>query len=102
MSDPASKEFKEAFAKGRVAGLGIAALAISCVAFVQLLGAEKAIVGLVLGIVAYRSVAEPNRGRQWALIAIAVSSLYLVFMLAVLIFAGDDILQAIQALDQAT
>ncbi len=90
------------YARGRAVGFGIAALTISAVAFIQLLGAEKAIAGLVLGTLAYRSGAESDQSRKLAIAAIAVSSFYLVLMLVVLLFAGEDILHAIKALDQAT
>jgi hypothetical protein len=78
-------------------------LTISVVAFIQLLGAEKAIVGLVLGTLAYRGASEASpQGRRLAIAAIAVSLVYLLVMITVVLFAGEDLLNAIKALDKAS
>ncbi|NKB98080.1 MAG: hypothetical protein GKR90_06230 [Pseudomonadales bacterium] len=103
MADQTSQNFNAAFAAGRVAGLAVAALTISIVAFVQLLGAEKAIVGLVLGTLAYRGASDASpQGRRLAIAAIAVSLVYLLVMITVVLFAGEDLLDALKALDQAS
>lgn len=103
MADQTPQNIGEAFAAGRVAGLALAALTISVVAFIQLLGAEKAIVGLVLGTLAYRGASEASlQGRGLAIAAIAVSLVYLLVMITVVLFAGEDLLNAIEALDKAS
>ena len=103
MSDQTPNSNSEAFIAGRAAGLALAAMVISLVAFLQLLGAEKALVGLVLGVFAYRSALQGSmQTRRLSMAAIGIAILYILLLIAVLVFAGEDLLQAIMALDRAS
>jgi len=103
MADQNPQNIRDAFAAGRVAGLALAALTISVVAFIQLLGAEKALVGLVFGTLAYRGASGASlQARRLAIAAILVSLAYLILMIIVLLVAGEDVLDAIRAIDKAS
>lgn len=103
MPDESSPDILEAYAAGRVAGLALAAFTISVLAFLSLLGAEKAIVGLILGTLAYRGASNTSPpGHRLAIAAIAISTVYLLFLAAVLLYAGEDLLNLLKALDKVS
>jgi hypothetical protein len=83
--------FDSAFDQGRRNGLATAALALSVVSFVNLLGIEKSILAAVLGMVALQG-AEPirsllRRGR----IAIALAAVHASTVVVVLIVFRDKL-----------
>jgi hypothetical protein len=83
--------FESAFDQGRRTGLATAALALSVVSFVNLLGIEKSILAAILGMVALQG-ADPirsllRRGR----IAIALAALHATTVVIVLIVLRDKL-----------
>lgn len=80
---------------GRRQGLAIAALALGLVSFVNLLGAEKAILAIVLAAIAM-SGSKAKLVRRRASIAIGLSLLYVVTIAIVLVLFHDELGQFIQ------
>jgi hypothetical protein len=75
----------QAFDAGRRAGLATAALALSLVAFFSLLGAEKALLAIALGILARRGSQAGSVGRRLATVAIGIATVFLVSIVFILI-----------------
>ena len=75
----------KAFDAGRRAGLATAALALSLVAFFSLLGAEKALLAIALGVLARRGSQPGSVGRRLSTFAIGIASVFLVTIAFVLI-----------------
>jgi hypothetical protein len=73
--------------QGRREGFAIAALALSLVSFVHLLGAEKALLAIVLAVAAVRGGAglARRRGR----IALAIAGVYLVTCIVSVVMLRD-------------
>jgi len=91
---------REAFRQGRQAGLAVAAVATSAVAFVSLLGIEKAILAIVLAVLALHGAASKSRTRRLAFIAIGLGVLYaLTFAVMILLFR-DKLGELIHLLQQ--
>jgi len=101
MSEPnyPTKNHAEAAAlnKGRGEGLALAALALSIVSFVNMLGAEKALLAIVLAVLGLRS-AHSRASRRWCWIAIALASVYVATILLVLVLFHDQLGQLIHLL----
>lgn len=90
----------EAFAAGRSAGLATAALAISLVAFLSLLGAEKALLAIALGILARRGAQPGSAGRRLASVAIGIASVFLITITFVLIVFWKQLVDLVHHLMQ--
>ena len=75
----------QAFEAGRRAGLATAAVALSLIAFVSLLGAEKALLAIVLAVLARRGARPGSAARRLAAVAIGVAAVFLVSITFVLI-----------------
>ncbi|GEM_PF-1399218 len=97
MTEPADTPPRDARALGRAEGLAGAALAIALLAFVNLLGAEKGLLALVLGFVALRGAAG-GRARTWARIAIGLGALQLVTVALVVLLFREEIGQLLALL----
>lgn len=86
-----------ALLQGRREGLATAALAAGCVAFINLLGAEKALLAITLAGLALGALpAGPARGR--ALAALGLGAIYLVTMIVVLILYHDKLARLLELL----
>jgi hypothetical protein len=79
-----------AWAAGRREGLAIAALALGLVSFLNLLGAEKSLLALVLAAVTL-SGGCAGRARRRAWIAIGLAALHIVTIAVVLIVFQDKL-----------
>ena len=90
----------QAFDAGRRAGLATAALALSFVAFLSLLGAEKAILAIALGVLALRGSQPGSAGRRLATTAIVVGSVFLVSMTIILIMFWNELVGLVEHLRQ--
>ena len=75
----------QAFEAGRRAGLATAAMALSLVAFLSLLGAEKALLAIALALLARRGSQAGSAGSRLATAAIGISSVFLVSIAFILI-----------------
>jgi len=81
----AEAQLAQAFDAGRRAGLATAAMALSLVSFLSLLGAEKAFLAIALAIIARRGSQPGSAGRRLATIAIGVATVFLVSIAFILI-----------------
>ena len=75
----------QAFDAGRRAGLATAAMALSLVAFLSLLGAEKALLAIALALLARRGSQPGSAARRLATVAIGVATVFLVSIAFILI-----------------
>ena len=89
-----------AFEDGRRAGLATAALAVSLIAFVSLLGAEKALLAIALGVIARRGAGPGAAGRKLATAAVVVASLFLITIALTLIFFWNELVGLVNHLMQ--
>jgi hypothetical protein len=86
-----------ALLQGRREGLATAALAAGCVAFINLLGAEKALLAMTLAGLALGGLpAGSARGR--ALAALGLSAVYIATLVTVLIFYHDKLAHLLRLL----
>jgi uncharacterized membrane protein YadS len=84
---------------GRTEGLATAALALSLVSFVNLLGAEKALLAIVLAVLALGR-AGLSRARGRSLMAIGFSLVYLLTIAVVLVAFHDKLARLLQLLHE--
>lgn len=91
---------KAAYEAGRRAGLAVAALAASLVAFVSLLGVEKSLLALVLGIMAWRGAMRGSTARKLGLVAMLISAAHVLTVVIVLVVFWDRLLEFVQTLEQ--
>jgi hypothetical protein len=98
----ASDPIQDAFRSGRNAGLSIAALAMSVVAFINVLGMEKSLLALTLALLALRGSLPTDRSvKVRGRVAVGLAVCHLLVVLAVLILFQDrltDILHVLQSL----
>jgi hypothetical protein len=81
----AEDQLAQAFDSGRRAGLATAAMALSLVSFLSLLGAEKALLAIALAMMARRGSQPGSAGRRLATVAIGVATVFLVSIVFILI-----------------
>ena len=93
-------QLTQAFDAGRRAGLATAAMALSLVAFLSLLGAEKAILAIALGVLALRGSQPGSAGRRLATVAIVVASAFLVSITFILIMFWNELVGLVAHLRQ--
>jgi hypothetical protein len=93
-------ELAEAFDAGRRAGLAVAALALGCVAFLSLLGMEKAGLAIILGIVALRGGKAGLATRRLALAAIGLGALFILTVIILLVVYWERVRQLITELQK--
>jgi len=90
----------EAFREGKRAGLAIAALAGSAVAFVSLLGIEKAILAITLAVLAIRGTAPRSRARRLASVALGIAVIYVLTFAVVMALFHEKLYELIRLLQQ--
>ncbi|MCO6454294.1 MAG: hypothetical protein J5I93_03175 [Pirellulaceae bacterium] len=91
---------KAAYEAGRRAGLGVAALAASLVAFVSLLGVEKSLLALVLGLMAWRGAMRGSAASKLGLVAMLISAAHVLTVVIVLFVFWDRLLEFVRTLEQ--
>ncbi len=91
-------ELTGAFCAGRRVGFGISAVALSLVGFLSLLGAEKAILAIVLGSLAIRGSHRGALARRFGITAICLAAVFLVTMAVVLVVCRGQLLEFLQML----
>jgi hypothetical protein len=89
-----------AFADGRRAGLATAALAVSIIAFVSLLGAEKALLAIALGLLAWRGAPRGSAARRLAMVAVGLATVFLVSIVVTLIVFWDELVGLVSHLQK--
>ena len=85
--------------QGRREGFAIAALALSLISFVHLLGAEKALLAIVLAVAAIRG---STRGvaRQRGMIALAIAGVYVVTIVIAVVVLRDKFGELLRLLSE--
>lgn len=94
--DPHS-DLAQARNDGRCQGLAIAALATSLVAYLNLLGAEKSILAIVLATIAMTGSAS-RLVRRRSLIAIGLAAIHIATVVAVLVIFRDELAELVRLL----
>jgi len=84
---------------GRRQGLAIAALALGLISFLNLLGTEKSILAIVLGVIAM-SGSSSRLVRQRSFIAIGLALLQIVTIGVVLLLFQDELGQLVELLSK--
>ena len=101
---PATIERDEpSYDAGRRAGLATAALVLSLVSFISLLGLEKATTAILLAALALRGGAPARAAARPARLskaAIAVALVYVITWVVLLMVYWDDVLELIRQLQQ--
>lgn len=82
--------------EGRREGLAIAAVAIAAVAFLNLLGIEKAILAAVLGFMALRDSPADSKSRRIAKIALIIAAIYACTYVVVMIAFRETLAELIR------
>jgi hypothetical protein len=96
----AQNPLAQAFEDGRRAGLATAALAVSLIAFLSLLGAEKALLAIALGFLARRGSRVGLASRKLATIAIGIATVFLVTVAITLIVFWNELVGLVHYLMQ--
>jgi hypothetical protein len=91
---------EETYAAGRRAGLGVAALLVGLVSFVSILGAEKAILAIVLGALAVRGSSPGTLARRLGTGAIGLGVLFLVVAATLLALYWNELAALVRQLDR--
>jgi hypothetical protein len=99
-ADPREKIAGEAFAAGRRSGFAIAALILSIVSFISLLGTEKAILAITLGVLAIRGAQPGTSSRRLAGAAIGIGAMFLVTVAVILTVYWDKVGEFIALLEK--
>ncbi|HEY5103352.1 MAG TPA: hypothetical protein VII70_11265 [Steroidobacteraceae bacterium] len=104
MSDPsfspAADPVQAAYQQGRRIGLATGALAIGCVAYINLLGVEKSILAAVLAVTALRGAARGSQLLRRSRAALALAAAHLAMSAAVLVIFRDKLPQLAQLLQK--
>lgn len=92
-------DLERAYQEGRRIGLATAALALSVVAFLNLLGLEKSLLAAVLAVVALRGAGSATpRIIRLSRAALGVAALHVVTIVVVIVFYHDQLLRLLQLL----
>ena len=89
-----------AFDAGRRVGFGVSALVLSLVGFLSLLGAEKAILAIVLSALAVRGGKRGTLSRRLGITAISIGSVFVVSLIGVLVVFWDRVVEFITMLEE--
>jgi hypothetical protein len=94
------EQIAEAFDAGRRTGFGVSALALSLVAFLSMLGAEKAVLAIVLGALAMRGTKRGAVARRLGIAAIGMAAVFLATLAVVLVVFWDQLVELIRILER--
>ena len=89
-----------AYNAGRRVGFGISALVLSIVAYLSMLGFEKAILAIVLGVLAIKSAENNTIAKRLGIISICLGILFIITAIVVLIIFRDKVAEFITLLKQ--
>jgi hypothetical protein len=90
----------EAYDTGRRVGFGVSALALGLVTFLSLLGAEKAILAIVLGTLAVKGPNAGTLSQQLGRAAIVLGTMFLLTVGVVLVVFWDQAIEFARLLQQ--
>lgn len=91
---------ERAFEEGRRTGLAIAAVAAGVVSFISLLGLEKAILAVVLAVLAGRGVTAGRQCRRLAAVALMIAGLYVITFAVIMVLFHDRVAELVRLLQQ--
>ena len=91
---------KAAYRQGRQQGLAVAALTMSLVAFVSLLGLEKAILAGIMGVVALRGAPLGSSARKLGVTAVVIVCVYIATFGVLLVLFHEKFAQLFRLLQQ--
>jgi hypothetical protein len=94
------EEMTDAYQAGRRVGFGISALVLGLVGFLSLLGAEKAILAIVLGGLAIQGSGPGTMAQRLGWIGICLGILFLFTLAAILIVFHGQVSELLQALQR--
>jgi hypothetical protein len=100
MSSGSEPQVVEAFQAGRRIGFGIAGLALACVSFLSLLGAEKGILAILLGVLAVRGSQPDTPPRRMGVLAIVLGGVYLASWAILLLIFRERLMEFVHQLKQ--
>jgi hypothetical protein len=90
----------EAYDAGRRVGFGVSALALGLVTFLSLIGAEKAILAIVLGTLAVRGSKARSLSRRLGAAAIVLGAVFLATVGVVLVVFWNDVVEFVMQLQR--
>jgi hypothetical protein len=90
-----ANQISEAYLTGRRTGIAISALALSIVTYLSLLGFEKAILAIVLGIIALKGAQTKSLSRRFGILSICLSVLFMVSAIVFLIIFREKVMEFI-------
>jgi hypothetical protein len=90
----------EAYDAGRRVAFGVSALALALVTFLSLLGAEKAILAIVLGTLAVKGPNAGTLSQQLGRAAIVLGTMFLLTVGVVLVVFWDQAIEFARLLQQ--
>lgn len=99
-TDSTNGEWQTGFTAGRRHGFAISALVISLVSFISLLGAEKAVTSIILGVIACRGAAPGTFASRLGKSAVVLGSLFLVTAVTVITIFWSDVVKFVQLLEK--
>jgi hypothetical protein len=91
-------QIADAFQAGRRMGFAVSALALGLVAFLSLLGMEKAILAIVLGSLAIRGAKPGALARRLGTVAVGLGGLFLVTIPVLLLVFWDRVVEFVRLL----
>ena len=90
----------KAYNTGRRVGFGISALVLSIVAYLSMLGFEKAILAIVLGVLALKGTENKTITKRLGIISICLGVLFIITAIVMLIIFRDKVAEFITLLKQ--
>ena len=73
--------------------LAVASFLIAIISFVHLFGFEKAMLGLILGLISLRETAGGKKvGRGYAVFAIVLSIIYILILISIYLFSSKSLI----------
>ena len=94
------EQHSEAFQAGRRAGFGVAALTLGLVSFLSMLGAEKAVLAIVLGVLAVRGSAPGALARGLGIAAVAIGVVFLLTLALLLLVYWEQVVELVRLLQK--
>ena len=91
---------QNAYADGKRMGIAISAVAMSLVAFLSLLGLEKALLALTLGLIVIRGAERGSPEARSAKVAVAVAAVYITCFLTAVVLFHDRIAEFLKMLQK--
>jgi len=95
-----SDRLTEIYRAGRRTGIGIAALAIGITTYLSLLGAEKAVLAVVLGVLALRGEPHGTLARRLGIASVVLGSVFIVTIPVLLVVFWDRVAEFVSILSK--